>query len=68
MNDTMQKQSEACAFGYFNNSTFSEGGNSADYEDLDEYTRAKIAIANYFQEPRSGFNDSPLLFWHTSNT
>ena len=25
-------------------------------------------MANYLQEPRSGFSDSPLLFWHTSYT
>ena len=68
MNDTMQKQSGACAFAYFDDSISSEDGNSAYDEDLDEYTRAKIAIANYLQEPRSGFSDLSLLFWHTSYT
>ena len=68
MNDTMQKQSGAYAFAYFDDSISSEDGNSADDEDLDEYAKAKIAIANYLQEPRSGFSDSPLLFWHTSYT
>ena len=50
-NDTKLKQSGACAFAYFDDSTSSEDGNSADDEDLDEYTRARIAIANYLQEP-----------------
>ena len=68
MNDKMLKQSGLCAFAYFNDSTSSKDGNLADNEDLDEYTRAKVAMANYLQEPRSGFSDSPLLFWHTSYT
>ena len=67
INDITQKQSEVYAFAYFDDST-SENGNTADDEDLDEYTRAKIAMANYLQEPRSDFSDSPLLFWHTSYT
>ena len=68
MNDTMQKQSGACAFAYFDDSTSSKDGNLAIDEDLDEYARAKIAFANYLQEPISDFSDSPLLFWHTSYT
>ena len=36
MNDTMQKQSGACAFAYFDDSTSSEDGNLADDEDFDE--------------------------------
>ena len=62
INDTMQKQSEACAFAYFDDSTSSEDGNSADDEDLDEYARAKIAIANYLHEPRSRFSDIVLAY------
>ena len=68
INDTTQKQSGVCVCAYFDDSTSSEDGNLANDEDLDEYARAKIAMANYLQEPRSDFNDSPLLFWHTSYT
>ena len=55
----------ACAFAYFDHSTLSEDETAAT-KNPDEYANAKKIVSEYLNEPKSGFDDAPLLFWQES--
>ena len=60
-----QSSSGTCAFAYFDDSSLSEDETAA-AKDPDKDANAKKIVSEYLNEPRSGFDDAPLLFWQAS--
>ena len=50
---------------YFDDLSSSEDETAA-AKDPDEYANAKKIVSKYLNEPRSGFDNAPLLFWQAS--